>query len=127
MTQETRWKRDGWEATVRIGVLIPHADVGPESELQAMAPLDEIVYGFTSSAYAIASEGEAEMIARLEERTRGIPMVATCRAAVEGLRVFGARRIVLIDPLASTPSSTLWEDGIASRLASRSCSRRRVG
>jgi hypothetical protein len=36
--QETRWKRDGWEATVRIGVLTPHADVGPESELQAMAP-----------------------------------------------------------------------------------------
>jgi hypothetical protein len=33
-----RWKRDGWEATVRIGVLTPHADVGPESELQAMAP-----------------------------------------------------------------------------------------
>ena len=36
--QETRWKRDGWEATVRIGVLTPHADVGPESELKAMAP-----------------------------------------------------------------------------------------
>src|SRR5919199_5286653 len=33
-----RWKRDGWEAAVRIGVLTPHADVGPESELQAMAP-----------------------------------------------------------------------------------------
>jgi maleate isomerase len=31
--QQTRWKRDGWEATVRIGVLTPHADVGPESEL----------------------------------------------------------------------------------------------
>src|SRR5919199_3507558 len=36
--QETRWKRDGWEASVRIGVLTPHADVGPESELEAMAP-----------------------------------------------------------------------------------------
>jgi len=36
--QETRWKRDGWEASVRIGVLTPHADVGPESELQAMVP-----------------------------------------------------------------------------------------
>jgi maleate isomerase len=146
--QETRWKRDGWEASVRIGVLTPHGDVGPESELQAMAPqgvaihatrvpfgamaaggvmdptipmapvrafaepphvddaaellaaapLDAIAYGFTSSAYVIGVEGEAEMIARLERRTRGIPVVATCRAAVEGLRVLGARRVALIDP-----------------------------
>jgi maleate isomerase len=143
-----RWKRDGWEATVRIGVLTPHADVGPESELQAMAPpglaihatrvpfgamaaggvmdptiplapvrafaelphldnaaellaaapLNAIAYGFTSSAYVIGVEGEAEMIARLERRTRGIPVVAACRATVEGLRVLGARRIALFDP-----------------------------
>ena len=146
--QETRWKRDGWEASVRIGVLTPHADVGPESELKAMAPpsvaiyatrvpfgamaaggvmdptiplapvrafaepphlddaadllaaapLDAIAYGFTSSAYVIGMEGEEEMIARLERRTRGIPVVATCTAVVEGLRVLGARRIALIDP-----------------------------
>ena len=146
--QETRWNRDGWEATVRIGVLTPHADVGPESELQAMAPqgvaihamrvpfgamaaggvmdptiplapvrafaepphvddaaellaaapLHAITYGFTSSAYVIGEEGEAEMIARLQRRTRGIPVVATCKAAVEGLRVLGARRMALIDP-----------------------------
>ena len=146
--QETPWKRDGWEATVRIGVLTPHADVGPESELQAMAPpgvaihatrvpfgamaaggamdptillapvrafaepphvddaaellaaapLNAIAYGFTSSAYVIGVEGEAEMITRLERRTRGIPVVAACGAAVEGLRVLGARRIALIDP-----------------------------
>jgi maleate isomerase len=146
--QETRWRRDGWEATVRIGVLTPHADVGPESELQAMAPpgvaihatrvpfgamaaggvmdstiplapvrafaepphvddaaellaaapLKAITYGFTSSGYVIGAEGEAEMIARLERRTRGIPVVATWKAAVEGLRVLGARRMALIDP-----------------------------
>jgi maleate isomerase len=148
--QENRnkWKRDGWEATVRIGVLTPHADVGPESELQAMAPpgvaihatrvpfgamaaggtmdptiplapvrafaepphvdaaaellaaapLDAIAYGFTSSAYVIGVEGEAEMIARLERHTGGIPVVAACGAAVEGLRALGARRIALVDP-----------------------------
>ena len=146
--QETRWKRDGWEATVRIGVLTPHADVGPESELQAMAPpsvaihaarvpfgamaaggmmdptiplapvrafaepphldnaaellaaapLKAIAYGFTSSAYVIGVEGEAEMITRLERRTRGIPVVAACRAAVEGLRVLAVRRMALVDP-----------------------------
>src|ERR671916_1553019 len=146
--QETRWKRDGWEATVRIGVLAPHADVGQESEMNAMAPpgvgihaarvpfggiaaggvmdptiplapvrafaepphvddaaellaaapLNAIAYGFTSSAYVIGVEGEAEMIARLVERARGIPVVVTCRATVEGLRVLGARRIALVDP-----------------------------
>ena len=143
-----RWKRDGWEATVRIGVLTPHADVGPESELQAMAPpgvgihtarvpfgamtaggvmdptiplapvtafaepphldnaaellaaapLNAIAYGFTSSAYVIGVEGEAEMIVRLQRRTQGIPVVVACRATVEGLRVLGARRIALFDP-----------------------------
>jgi maleate isomerase len=146
--RNSRWRRDGWEATVRIGVLTPHADVGPESELQAMAPpgivihaarvpfgamaaggamdptiplapvkafaepphvddaaellaaapLNAIAYGFTSSAYMVGVEGEAEMIARLERRTRGIPIVAACLAAVEGLRVLGARRIALVDP-----------------------------
>ena len=147
-SQETRWKRDGWEASVRIGVLTPHADVGPESELQAMAPpgvaihatrvpfgamvaggvmdptiplapvrafsepphlddatellaaapLQVIAYGFTSSAYVIGLEGEAQMVARLQRLTRGIPVVVMCGAAVEGLRVLGARRIALIDP-----------------------------
>jgi maleate isomerase len=32
------WQPDGWDAMWRIGVLVPHADVGPEAELQAMAP-----------------------------------------------------------------------------------------
>jgi maleate isomerase len=32
------WRPDGWDARVRVGVLVPHADVGPESELAAMAP-----------------------------------------------------------------------------------------
>jgi maleate isomerase len=43
-------------------------------------------------------EGEAEMIARLERCTRGIPVVAACRAAVQRLRVLAARSIVHVDP-----------------------------
>jgi maleate isomerase len=143
-----RWQPDGWEAPVRIGVLAPHADVGPESELQAMAPagvrvhatrvpfgamaagggmdptiplapvrafasppyvddaaellaaapLDAIAFGFTSSAYVIGADGEAEMIARLEARTRGIPVVAPCAAAVDALRALGAGRVALVNP-----------------------------
>jgi maleate isomerase len=139
---------DGWDASVRIGVLTPHADVGPESELQAMAPdgvvvhaarvpfggmqvgggmdpsiplapvrafaqpphvddaaqllaaapLDAIAFGFTSSAYVIGADGEAEMLARLEQRTRGIPVVAACAASVAALRILGAQRVALFSP-----------------------------
>lgn len=142
------WEPDGWDATVRIGVLTPHADVGPESELQAMAPagvvihaarvpfgamapggamapaipleavhafaepphvddaaellaaapLHVIAYGFTGSAYVIGTRGEAAMTERLQERTRGIPVVATCAATIDALRGLGARRISLVDP-----------------------------
>jgi maleate isomerase len=144
----TAWQRDGWDARTRIGVLVPHGDVGPESELQAMAPagvvihaarvpfgamapggsmdptiplapvrafsepphLDDaaellaaapihaIAYGFTSSAYVIGSDGEAAMIARLERRTRGIPVVAPCAASLAALVALGASRIALMTP-----------------------------
>ena len=133
---------------MRIGVLAPHADVGPESELRAVAPagvaihatrvpfgamasgggmdptiplapvrafaepphlddaaellaaapLDAIAYGFTSSAYVIGAEGEAEMLVRLARRTNGIPVVATCAATVAGLQTLEAKRIALVDP-----------------------------
>jgi maleate isomerase len=142
------WEADGWDAAVRIGVLAPHADVGPESELNAMAPAGVVIhatrvffgamapggsmdptiahapvrafaeppyvddaaellaaapvnaigFGFTSSAYLIGPEGEAAMIARLQERTREIPVVATCLAAVNALKTLDVRRIALIDP-----------------------------
>jgi maleate isomerase len=142
------WQPDGWDTAVRIGVLTPHADVGPESELRAMAPaevgihaarvpfgamaagggmdptiplapvraiaepphIDEaaellaaapveaIAFAFTSSAYVLGASGEAEMIARLEKRTRDIPVVAAWTAAVEALRVLGAQRIAAFDP-----------------------------
>ena len=55
--QEMRWKRDGWEATVRIGVLTPHADVGPESELQAMAPPGVAIHATRVPFGAMAAGG----------------------------------------------------------------------
>jgi maleate isomerase len=33
----SRFARDGWDARLRIGAVVPHADVGPECELGAMA------------------------------------------------------------------------------------------
>ncbi len=32
------WQPDGWGFRARIGVLTPHADIGPESEFHAMSP-----------------------------------------------------------------------------------------
>jgi maleate isomerase len=140
--------QDGWDASIRIGVLVPHADLGPESELRAMAPpqvgihatrvpfgamtaggvmdptiplapvrafaepphlddaaellaaapLHAIAYGFTSSAYVLGARAEAQMVARLEGRTGGIPVVVPCAGTVEGLRALGASRIALVDP-----------------------------
>jgi maleate isomerase len=142
------WEPDGWDAKWRIGVLVPHGDVGPESELQAMAPpevrihatrvpfgamraggemdptiplapvrafaeppyiddatellagapIHAITFGFTSSAYVIGAEGEAEMLERLSTRSRGLPVVAPCASIVEALRLLGAQRVALFDP-----------------------------
>ncbi|MBT2452832.1 hypothetical protein J7F03_38540 [Streptomyces sp. ISL-43] len=39
------WRPDGWDVRVRLGVLIPQGDVGPESELRAMAPADVGLHG----------------------------------------------------------------------------------
>ncbi|MFF4581419.1 maleate cis-trans isomerase [Streptomyces sp. NPDC001373] len=142
------WQPDGWDVRVRLGVLTPHADVGPESELRAMAPsgvglhyarvpfggmgsggvmeatiplapvrafaeppqVDDaagllaaapvavLAYAFTSSSYVIGTRGEGFMLARLRERAHGLPVVATCAAAVEALRALGVGRIALVDP-----------------------------
>src|ERR671928_1258082 len=55
--RNSRWRRDGWEATVRIGVLTPHADVGPESELQAMAPPGVVIHAARVPFGAMAAGG----------------------------------------------------------------------
>ncbi|TCC46146.1 maleate cis-trans isomerase [Kribbella pittospori] len=142
------WEPDGWDVRSRIGVLTPHGDVGPESELQAMAPdgvrvyaarvpfgamaaggemdptiplapveafvqpphideaaallaaapLDAIGIGFTSSSYVSGPDREVELVERLEQRTSGIPVVATCAAAVAGFSALGVQRISLVNP-----------------------------
>jgi maleate isomerase len=40
----TEFNRDGWDASKRVGVVVPHADVGPEAELQAMAPPEVTIH-----------------------------------------------------------------------------------
>jgi maleate isomerase len=74
----------------------PHLD--DAAELLSEAPLHAIAYGFTSSAYLLGLRAEEEMVARLRERTHGIPVVATCSAALQALQVLDVQRIALIDP-----------------------------
>lgn len=142
------WQPDGAGWRARIGVLTPHSDPVPESELQAMAPvgvsihaarvplgfagpdnggtsligsdaargfsepphvdnaaallaaapLHVILYAFTSSSYVLGADAEAAFKARLEECTRGIPVVISTSAACAALRAVGAHKIALIHP-----------------------------
>lgn len=51
------WRPDGWDATARIGVLTPHADIGPESELAAMAPPGVAIHAARVPFGAMAAGG----------------------------------------------------------------------
>jgi maleate isomerase len=89
------------DSTIPLAPVRAFADppyVDEAAELLAAAPLAAIGFGFTSSAYVIGERGEAEMITRLRERTRGIPVTATCAAAVAGLRSLGVSRLGLVSP-----------------------------
>jgi maleate isomerase len=66
------------------------------AELLAAARLSAIIYGFTSSSYL--RDDDSALKRRLENRTRGIPVVIPCAAAVSALTALGATRLVLIDP-----------------------------
>lgn len=35
---DQHFRPDGWDAATRVGVVVPHADAGPEAELKALAP-----------------------------------------------------------------------------------------
>ena len=68
------------------------------AELLAAAPLHAIAFSFTSSSYVRGAAADATLRTRLEARTRGIPVVITCAAAVLALATLGVKRLALIDP-----------------------------
>ncbi|MFJ9840443.1 maleate cis-trans isomerase [Kitasatospora sp. NPDC101155] len=51
---------DGWDASTRIGVVVPHADVGPEAELQAVAPASVSIHGSRIHFAAMRPGGEMD-------------------------------------------------------------------
>ena len=67
--------------------------VDDAAELLAAAPLHAIVYAFTSSSYVRGAADDTALKARLERRTRGIPVIIPCAAAVTALTVLTAKRL----------------------------------
>jgi maleate isomerase len=67
-------------------------------EMLAEAPLHSIAYGFFSSSYLLGPDGDRALQARLEKRSRGIPVVIPGLAALRALRALSVRRLALIDP-----------------------------
>ena len=72
--------------------------VDDAAEMLAMAPLHAIVFGFTSSSYLRGAADDAALKSRLEARTRGIPVVIPCAAAVTALAALSATRVAVISP-----------------------------
>src|SRR3954452_4191819 len=69
--------------------------VDDAAEMLAMAPLHAIIFGFTSSSFVRGAADDAALKARLEARTRGIPVVVTCAAAAMAFRALAATRVAL--------------------------------
>jgi maleate isomerase len=89
--------RVGWPSHLaRAFAEPPHVDTAVEL-LAGLAP-QVILFAFTSSSYALGAEADKAVRARLESRSAKIPVLFTCPAATEALRVLGARRVALIHP-----------------------------
>ena len=58
--RDVQAEKDGWEARARVGVVVPHADVGPESEFQAIAPDGIFIHGSRVYFGAMRPGGEMD-------------------------------------------------------------------
>jgi len=67
-------------------------------ELLARVAPRVILYGFTSSSYTLGAKADEQLRLRLEMRAQNIPVILTCRAAIEAFRLLKASRIALIHP-----------------------------
>lgn len=74
----------------------PHVDEA--AELLAAAPIDAIVYAFTSSSYLSGVNADVALAQRLQGRTGGMPVVVPCMAAMAALNELHVRRLALINP-----------------------------
>lgn len=54
------FRPDGWSRSIRIGTVVPHADVGPEAEFQAMATDDITIHASRLFFSAMRAGGEMD-------------------------------------------------------------------
>ena len=74
----------------------PHVD-DAVSMLSAV-PLGSIAYGFTSSSYILGPKGDNELVKRLEEKSRGIPVAIPCQSVLLAMQALGVHKLSLINP-----------------------------
>jgi maleate isomerase len=146
------WREDGAGLKGRIGVLVPHFDFTPETEMAAMAPpgvsvhaarvlwngplasftdppriddavdmltapsarddrlgVSAILVALATSSYILGQEAIAKVRARLEERSKGVPVIFSADASASALRAVGAKRITLFHP----PWFSSHDEGVA--------------
>lgn len=60
MEEVPNWSPDGWSAKGRIGVVVPHADVGPEAEFGAIAQGAVSIHGARLNFSAMRAGGEMD-------------------------------------------------------------------
>lgn len=57
-----------------------------------------ILFAYTSSSYVLGAKAERQVQARLEDRSKGVPVISTCQAAAAALRLVRASRLCLVHP-----------------------------
>jgi maleate isomerase len=60
--------------------------------------LHNIVFAFTTTSYLLGTKGEQELKARLEKRSKGVPVILPTMAATAALRALKVRRVALFHP-----------------------------
>ncbi|MEM7111982.1 MAG: maleate cis-trans isomerase [Chloroflexota bacterium] len=103
-------------ARVLLGVIAPGGQISPKIgpdavrafaeppfvdeaiSLLSEAPLQVIVYAFTSSSYLLGAESDIAMKERLERRAARIPLVIPADAATLALKSLQCQRVALVHP-----------------------------
>jgi maleate isomerase len=71
---------------------------GPDAaaELLARLPLQAIIYAWTVGSYLLGTTREEELVSRVQQHTKGIPVLMSAPAATAGFRALEVERIALI-------------------------------
>jgi maleate isomerase len=73
---------------------------GPDDATAVLAELRPqcIVYGFTAGSYLLGKAGEQALVARLEQRSHGVPVLMPGSAAAAAFRALSLERIAMFNP-----------------------------